>query len=740
MKKSRSERLIFRIAMSFVLCVCLAAAMLFYSYTLKNELFEDSISKLSEISDQNVEILKTKIQAQADAMAEVAARIAVPTDWDIPYTTYTLNKVMERYTFKSMGIVMPDGSAYLTNGAQLMITGDSFEFMKPVFDGEVAISNRQEGLDGEMIITMMVPIIKKGEVIAVLMATSSTKDLQGILDVSFFNGQGYSFIVRSDGRIITSSEFPTSFKNIDNIFTAINDASPANAEECNKMKYDMQFHEDGYIRYSNNADYYMSYSEIGINDWYLLSVIPATVIDSTRSGIMLSTYILCAVISAVFILLMIYFTRQEKKKRRELQEILYVDPVTKGYSYQRFCKETKERLEKDSRDAAVVVLDIEKFKVINELFGYDDGDRVLRYIWELIKGWVRPDEIYSRWNADKFSLLVFYENIQELAERLNSLADIIQNDSLDKRKGFVIRPTIGVYRITDREVDVQSMQNYASIARSSIKGNVSEVCIAYYDDSYKDIILENKSIEDKMVTALKNNEFIVYYQPKYDAVTQELSGAEALIRWREADGTITPPYRFIPIAEKNGFVLKLDKYVFKKVCEDQKRWLDEGKRVVPISVNLSRQHLHNPSFIEDYKRVVEAKGVPVDLVELEITESAMFENKDEFTAIIDRLHKIGFKILMDDFGTGYSSLMMLKSIPIDVMKLDKSFVDDFNDEKGEKIISCVTQLAKSMNIEVIAEGVETEEQYQFMKKLGCDNIQGFYFAKPMPVEDFNKLL
>lgn len=740
MKKQKREIIAFRIGMLAVLCVAIVAAMLFYSNTLKNELYEDSVSKLMEISEHNVDVLETKIQAYLDSMTEVAARIAVPSSWDIAYTTYTLNLVMERFPFKNMGLVFPTGEVYLTGGEYYQLSEENFEIFKSVFNGEKAVSNRVTDIDGSDIITLMVPIKKGDEPIAVLTASSDVSAIQEILNISFFGGQGYSYIVRSDGSVITTSDFPTSFRDVDNIFTALVEADPINAENVEKMELDMKFHEEGYIHYKNNADYYMSYSEIGINDWYLLSVIPVSVIDSTRSGIMLSTYILCLVIAIVFILIILYFTNQERHKRQELQDILYVDPITKGYSYQRFCKETREKLDSDKRDAAVVVLDIEKFKVINELFGYDDGDRVLCYIWGLIKNWSKPDEIYSRWVADRFSMLIFYKNETDLTERITQLADIIQNDHLEKRKGFVIRPTIGVYRVADRELDIESMQNYASIARSKIKGSASETCIAFYDESYKNTILENKALEDRMISGLKNREFTVFYQPKYNSVTKELAGAEALIRWKNSDGSYTAPYKFIPIAEKNGFILKLDKYVFKNVCDDQRRWLSEGKKIVPVSVNLSRQHLYNSSFIDYYKKMIESRGIPIDSVELEVTESAVFENQEEFQSIIDRLHQIGFKILMDDFGTGYSSLMMLKSIPIDVMKLDKSFVDDYNDEKGEKIISCVTQLAKAMNIEVTAEGVETEEQYEFMKRLGCDKIQGFYFAKPMPVDDYEKLL
>ena len=741
-KKENTKQNVFKsLAASVAICITLVGALLFYSNILEKNLYSDSISKLSEISEQNVKILNSQINSQMESMTEISARIAVPSNWDIDYTMYTLNKVMERYPFKRMGIIFPDGTSYVTNGETYVIPEEQFEYIESAFEGENVISNiASDAFDGDKIISLQVPVYKDSEIVAVLTASYEPEILQEMLSVSFFNGQGYSYIVRSTGDIVADSSHPTSFQNVVNIFTSLNESNESNASVSEEMKNHMQLNENGYINFTNDVNKYMYYSSVGINDWYLLSVIPTSVIDSTRSDIMNSTYILCLAIILIFVIIVLYSVNLERKKRSELQQILYVDPITQGYSFQRFCIEAKQHLEKDDRQAAVIVLDIEKFKVINEMFGYEEGDRVLQYIWSLLREWVRDDEIYSRWIADRFNILAYYESEDELIERLNALAADIMNNRTEKRNGFIIRPVIGVYRVINRTLDIQTMQNYASIAHSTIKGGSGSGCIAFYDEEYKNTILNNKILEDQLVTALEKEEFVVFYQPKYDTVSKELVGAEALVRWKKPDGTYIPPYKFIPTAEKNGFIIKLDKYVFNRVCQDQRRWLEEGKRVVPVSVNLSRQHLYNSEFINDYSNMVEKSGVPIDKLELEITESAMFENQDEFLSIIDRLHGIGFRILMDDFGTGYSSLMMLKSIPIDVMKLDKSFVDDYNNEKGEKIISSVTQLAKSMHIEVTAEGVETEEQYEFMKNLGCDNIQGFYFARPMPQEDFDALL
>ena len=213
-----------------------------------------------------------------------------------------------------------------------------------------------------------------------------------------------------------------------------------------------------------------------------------------------------------------------------------------------------------------------------------------------------------------------------------------------------------------------------------------ESIVAYYDAEFRDRQYQEKRMEDAMENALQRHEFVPYLQPKYDAETCRICGAEALIRWIDSDGKIVTPGKFIPLAENNCFVRKLDKEIFKQVCDWQKKLLEQGITPVPISVNVSRQ--------------------------------------------------FGFHILMDDFGTGYSSLMMLHSVPVDVIKLDKSFIDDYADEKGSSIIQCVLNLASKLNLPVIAEGVETKEQYVYLKNSRCDMIQGFYFSKPVSTEEF----
>ena len=264
--------------------------------------------------------------------------------------------------------------------------------------------------------------------------------------------------------------------------------------------------------------------------------------------------------------------------------------------------------------------------------------------------------------------------------------------------------------------------------------------IAYYDTGFRDRKYQNMHMKGEMENALCNHEFVPYLQPKYSAEIGKICGAEALVRWITPEGKIVPPGQFIPLAENTGFVRELDKVIFMQVCDLQKNILEQGIIPVPISVNVSRQLLYDKYFADFYCNYMKQLEIPTNLVELEITESAFFEDIDLFRSTLEKLRNFGFRILMDDFGTGYSSLMMLHSVPIDIIKLDKSFIDDYEDEKGSSIIQCVLNLAKMLKLPVVAEGVETKEQYLYLKNSGCEVIQGFYFSKPIPTEEFLKII
>ncbi|MCR4923006.1 MAG: EAL domain-containing protein, partial [Lachnospiraceae bacterium] len=288
-----------------------------------------------------------------------------------------------------------------------------------------------------------------------------------------------------------------------------------------------------------------------------------------------------------------------------------------------------------------------------------------------------------------------------------------------------------------KDVDIESDYNNAVTAVSTLEGNDSSGVLFFDNRLYEEHKWESIVTEQEK-KALDNKEFLVYYQPKYDPKTDRLKGAEALIRWNSPEFGLVSPGRFIPIFEKNGFIKEIDHYMLRSVAADQKRWFDEGRKCVPISVNVSRAHFIESDLAEQIRDTVDREGTSRSLIEIELTESAFFDDKDALISIIEKLKEYGFSVSMDDFGSGYSSLNSLKDMPLDVLKLDAEFFRGGDKERGEKVVSETIKLAKSLKMKTVAEGVEIKDQVEFLAEQGCDMIQGYYYAKPMPKNEFEE--
>ncbi|MEG2539156.1 MAG: EAL domain-containing protein, partial [Clostridium sp.] len=274
------------------------------------------------------------------------------------------------------------------------------------------------------------------------------------------------------------------------------------------------------------------------------------------------------------------------------------------------------------------------------------------------------------------------------------------------------------------------------MALKRAKGNF-RTCFSFYDTSIFETLQEQVEIENSMKSSLELGEFKVYLQPKYDLNTNTIVGAEALIRWHHPTKGVIPPDKFIPLFEKNRFISNIDRYVFKEVCKTLRKWIDSGYDPLPLSVNLSKVHIHNNKFISQYKEIMNTYSIPPSLIEIEFTESVAIHNIDVLQNTMNKLKDIGFLIAMDDFGAGYSSLNILKDIPVDVLKLDREFLsENFNTDRGQIILSSIVSMTKKLNIQIVSEGIETLSQANYMRSIGCDLAQGYYFDKPMLIEEF----
>ena len=290
-----------------------------------------------------------------------------------------------------------------------------------------------------------------------------------------------------------------------------------------------------------------------------------------------------------------------------------------------------------------------------------------------------------------------------------------------------------------KDIDINTALDRCTIAKRTLKG-LHYSSIAFYDGKIRDKALREKDYEHIMPTALEQHEFECYLQPKYGLKSRHIEGAEALIRWNSKEFGFVYPNEFIPLSEKNGFVVELDFFILEEVCRSMRRWLDDGREPVVISVNQSRLHLNYDDYIWRLREIVDKYEIPYEYIELELTESVFTENMEKLLTIMHKLHDIGFKLSLDDFGSGYSSLNMLKDIPVDVVKIDREFFNGtVNSEKGRAVISTVVDLAKNLDMEVISEGVETLEQVEFLTEINCAMVQGYYFAKPMPIPAFEEL-
>lgn len=383
------------------------------------------------------------------------------------------------------------------------------------------------------------------------------------------------------------------------------------------------------------------------------------------------------------------------------------------------------------KKAAIVQFDIKQFKLINAKHGEKLGTEILNYISEGLDSICGGDKAHIRLSADVYMIAMAYNDQSELDGLIEKI-----KERLSRYGDITYKLVFGVYIVVDKNIPVRHMGDRAAIARQGIKNNA--LCdVGYYTENQKDTLLNRKFIEDRMYYALEHHEFVMYLQPKYSIDTTNIVGAEALVRWIHPESGIISPAEFIPIFEKDGFIVKVDEYMWEQAAVTIKSWIDAGLEPLPISVNISRVHLSDDRFVRILDGIVAKYDIPKRYLETEITESV--EN-DHSGDMIRKLKESGYTLLMDDFGSGYSSLNMLKSTPFDVIKIDKDFFSEFMlSDRGKKIISHTISMSKDIGLDLVAEGVETKEQAQFLYDSGCRVAQGFYYSKPVTVDEFNRI-
>ena len=447
---------------------------------------------------------------------------------------------------------------------------------------------------------------------------------------------------------------------------------------------------------------------------------------------------LMAMLVLVLLIVLILITTYEIAKlvtvirgKKRINVLVTTDTVTGGYNKDYFVQKAGKEISRGKRRYAVVQLRLEKYRNYCTAYGLKQGENLLEEINTSLSGMLSKREFVAHIEKSDFVLLLDYQNEDTLNIRIRNMMNILR----ERRGGQHLTFSAGVCPVLSRADDIVVILTCAGLAvPKSIKIQDE---IVWFNDSMKEEQVWERRIEDDMEKALENHEFQVYLQPKYSTKAEVLSAAEALVRWIHPVLGFISPGKFIPIFERNGFILQLDDYMLTEVARLQSSWLEEGKQLVPISVNVSRAHFAEDNLAEHICSVVDAFKVPHQYIELELTESAFFDDKAMLLTTVRKLKEFGFKVSMDDFGAGYSSLNSLKELPLDIIKLDAEFFRSVDDiERSNLIVGQTISLAKKLGMEIVAEGIETRDQVDFLAKQNCDLIQGFYFSKPLPVTEF----
>ncbi len=458
--------------------------------------------------------------------------------------------------------------------------------------------------------------------------------------------------------------------------------------------------------------------------------------------VLIATVIAILVILTVTLAVVLVAKMRIKSKT---YQIAYFDELTGLPTKAKHRQDIDEKLRSMKREYAYVSVEVDNYEYVKEMYGYAYGNYLIKYVADGLSKDVLPDELLSHTSEQRFGLLMQYDGDEELRRRLldifHRIGQIPPNE--DVENPYTVTFTCGAYRIQNSGESAIKVRERANIAREEAR-RLFENNIEFYNERLQQRRAEQEQFEFEMRQALEKNQFVVYMQPKYSAIGEEIVGAEALVRWNHPEKGLIYPNSFVPLFESNGFIVKVDYFILESVCKCIRNWLNEGVKPVVVSVNLSRVHLYNADLVDRLVEITDRYRIPHELIEFELTETVLFEELGQLLNVMMKLKQAGFVLSMDDFGSGYSSLNMLKQLPVDILKLDKAFLDNFDaDETGQKektIVSHIISMAKALDMEVLAEGVENESQKDFLISANCDMIQGYYYAKPMKLENFDKEL
>ena len=583
-------------------------------------------------------------------------------------------------------------------------------------------------------------LYQENNIIGVLGGTGNKESMQRLIQPVSFDGQGLTCIADTEGNVVISPTDLDPFMRLDDIFKE--DSEETTVRNIKRMQENMKEGKNGVFSFVavDGRELILSYNILKSYDWVLLTLVPADLISYETDRYVIQTFAIVAGTILLFLFFLLILLFIYRNNRRRLEYIAFVDAVTGGMNNAAFCLKLRETLKNARRNEyTVAVINIRNFKMINESFGTHEGDRTLHYCMQILRKNVKEGEIAARGNADDFFLCLREGNRNIVAARLQEIVREINSFNENLENPYHLSFRQGAYLIDEPDLDSTIIQDRVMTACMNQQEFGENSCV-FYDICFTQKMKQEHELNAMFRGALENGDFKVYFQPKVSLEDEKTAGAEALVRWQHPEEGMISPGDFIPLFEKNGNICRLDCYVFEEVCRTIDRWRREGRKLFPVSVNLSRQHFKRNDFLNQFADVAAKYRIPEGLLELELTESIFFDDNSiaMVRESINRMHELGFKCSLDDFGSGFSSLGLLKEFDVDTIKLDRRFFLDMSKPKAEDVVECLIDLAGRLKVKTVAEGIETQEQIDFLKQIHCDMVQGFFYSPPLRAEEFEE--
>lgn len=734
------------ILIAFLLCLCFTAGSIFFLTHMEKQYMEENLRYLDNAAQQNKTAIVKQVEGDLQTLHGVAVFVGEMDITDLGQLLRLVGEVNERNAFIRMGIATLDGTMELMElgGAHyrgLDVSGE--EFFQRAAAGENAVSRAMPDpyREGAYIHYYAVPVINREDaIVGVLCAVNDASVIRKILDAPLLSDAGFTDLYDSEGKMILRS-----------IQSPIRGASGSNLwdldvkKEEDRLAIQKALEEFGTVHFTHRVEEGNMLSvlqPVGVADWFTLSSVSVQALRQRYVATTVGAVLIIVAACCLFLLLLEQQRRMMARNQAVVERMAYEDELTGGRNYNKFLLEA-ETARRAEGQWAIWFCDLKKFKYYNDALGYQMGDEMLCQIYQLFAAMERQGESFCRMTADNFVGVRLFQRREELAAWFDALLAELSREESESSNRPYIELCMGFYcpGPEDEGLTVNEMVNRANMAQKSIKGQSGSGC-AFYTEELRQQSLQQSRIESQGQQALTRGQFQPYFQPKYDIQHGvQLAGAEVLCRWLHPEKGMIPPNQFIPVFEKTGLIVELDRYMFREVCRWYRGYLDGGGKEINLAVNVSRVGLLREDFVAYYTGVKEEFHLPDNVIELEVTESLALGGEELLVQLVQELQQNGFTCSLDDFGSGYSSLNLLKNLPINVLKLDILFFRQSVDKVRERIVlRNIINMARELSIRVIAEGVETMDTVNFLREAGCDTVQGYVFAKPMPLTAFEDLL